>query len=381
MKILYVSSGKIPSEAANSVHVMKMAQAFAGHGNEVTLAYAADGPDHKADDTLFARYAVRPVFRLFPVISSLPFMQRVYFAARAAMESLRGGYDLVFSRCIPSAFCALLLGRTVMFEIHDSPKSLNPLPRWMFERIIASKRLKGLVVISSALKEHLVELYGYAPDKILTLHDGADPFHADNIAALKISDLSYHAGYTGHLYQGRGVDVILSLAAACPDIAFHIVGGRPDDIAHWKNQYDGGNIHFYGHLPHKDVANYIAAFDVLLAPYQKKVSVHGNTGNTASWMSPLKVFEYMASGKPIICSDIPVLREVLEDGRNCVLCDPEDKEAWRKALITLQSDKEKAGRIGLAAKEDFEKKYTWFARAGEILSYVRKNKLSKDNSV
>lgn len=372
MKILYVSAGKIPSEAANSVHVMKMAQAFGGHGNDVTLAYPVGEKNHKPDTALFARYAVKPVFTLFPVRSPLPVMQRIHYGMRAAIESLRGKYALVFSRCIPSAFCAAVLGRTVMLELHDSPNSLNPIPKWLLRRLLKSSSLIGIVVISSALKEHIADLCGYPLDKILTLHDGADPFLAERAVDLKIPDLNYHVGYTGHLYQGRGIDIILSLAAQCPDIGFHIVGGRPDDVAYWKNLYSGSNIYFYGHVPHKDVSGYIAAFDVLLAPYQKKVSVHGNIGNTAEWMSPLKVFEYMASGKPIICSDIAVLREVLVGDQNCLLCEPENIDSWRAALLLLRKDGVKAKEIGLAAKQDFEKNYTWFARAGKILDYFKK---------
>ena len=58
-------------------------------------------------------------------------------------------------------------------------------------------------------------------------------------------------------------------------------------------------------------------------------------GETAAWMSPLKVFGYMAAAKPILCSDLPVLREVIEDGRNGILVPPDDPAAWARVCQTL----------------------------------------------
>ncbi len=84
-------------------------------------------------------------------------------------------------------------------------------------------------------------------------------------------------------------------------------------------------------------------------------------------MSPLKMFEYMAAGKPIISSDLPVLREVLEDGRNAILVPADDLAAWESAIHRLSGDPDLGLRLGEAARRDLHERYTWDARAGRVL--------------
>ena len=91
-------------------------------------------------------------------------------------------------------------------------------------------------------------------------------------------------------------------------------------------------------------------------------------------MSPIKVFEYMASRKPILCSDLPVLREVLRDEENALLLPPREPEAWAAALVRLKSDNALADRLALAAVHDFREHYTWQGRARRILEFAAKGK-------
>ena len=100
---------------------------------------------------------------------------------------------------------------------------------------------------------------------------------------------------------------------------------------------------------------------------KKKLAPHGGKGDIARWMSPLKIFEYMASGKPIICSDLPVLREVLKHQDTAFLCPPDEIDAWVKALMTLRDNPEIGQAIAQNAKKEFLSHYTWQARAHKVL--------------
>src|SRR5690606_34713688 len=105
--------------------------------------------------------------------------------------------------------------------------------------------------------------------------------------------------------------LISNLTRDCGWINFHIIGGQADQVEFWKeNLKDRKNVKFYGHLPYAEAEQYRLAMDVLIAPYQKEVFVHGGGQNVSPWMSPLKIFEYMSAKKPIVCSNLPVLREV-----------------------------------------------------------------------
>src|SRR5690606_120420 len=143
------------------------------------------------------------------------------------------------------------------------------------------------------------------------------------------------------------MELISRIVGLCPDARFTIVGGNCSEIESWKAETAGqANIHFAGHVPHGEVARYIAAFDVVLLPNQNTVSSSRGTGSIGAWTSPLKMFEYMAAGKPIVASDLPVLREVLHDGESALLCSPDDPKRWAATIATLHRDPELRQRLG-----------------------------------
>ncbi len=84
-------------------------------------------------------------------------------------------------------------------------------------------------------------------------------------------------------------------------------------------------------------------------------------------MSPLKIFEYMSHGKPIIATDLPVIREVLEHDRNALLAPSGDLNAWEHALRRLVEDPALREHLGGGARKDFEARYSWGARSQAVL--------------
>lgn len=87
-------------------------------------------------------------------------------------------------------------------------------------------------------------------------------------------------------------------------------------------------------------------------------------------MSPLKIFEYMSSAKPVLCSDLPVLSEVMEHEGNCLLLSPEDSGAWVAALNSLRSNPDYARALGKRAFDSFVNNYTWEQRAQRVLAFA-----------
>ena len=106
--------------------------------------------------------------------------------------------------------------------------------------------------------------------------------------------------------------------------------------------------------------------DILLAPYQQNLQIANKGENTSGFMSPLKIFEYMAAKKAIICSDLPVLREVLNDS-NAILVSPLKIQEWIAAIEKLMDDRIRA-RFAASAYDDVKKNYTWNKRAHNILA-------------
>ncbi|MCE7887563.1 MAG: glycosyltransferase [Alphaproteobacteria bacterium PRO2] len=367
MKIAYIAPQAIPSQAANSVHMMKMAQAMAENGHDITL-FAARGSNDSSED-IFNYYGVKQNFKLQLQPRRPGKMGLIAYGFRNAADARAMKAELVFSRCLMSGWACAIANLPVLYEMHDSPDTLNKIASSIFRRLIQHKNFRGIVVISQALKNHMSEIHKIPAEKIIVAHDGADPLPPAQGAPFEKTPGSFHAGYTGHLYSGRGIEIIAGMAKNIPDATFHIVGGTPDDLAHWKNELKSlKNFIFYGHAPPSRVPDFLQNFDVLLAPYQKKVAVAGNTGDTSAWMSPLKIFEYMATGKPMICSDMPVLREILKNDENALLRPPESITDWTKALKFLRDNPKDAARIGKTAQDDFLSHHTWKKRAEAIFN-------------
>ena len=130
------------------------------------------------------------------------------------------------------------------------------------------------------------------------------------------------------------------------------------------------NIILTGFIDHKKVPLYLKACDVLLMPYQKKVGHRQKNIESAGYMSPLKMFEYMASGNPIISSDLPVIREVLKDRVNALLVEPDNVNEWSDAIELLRNEPELAKEIGDQAKKDV-KYYSWDNRVKRIMKSLK----------
>jgi glycosyltransferase involved in cell wall biosynthesis len=369
LRIFYLSGSVIPSRAANSVHVMKMCQAFAAAGHTVTLfGWRGDAP--AADP--FAHYGVEPAFRLRLVRPPrVPRTGLLAMTATVLGAVLRGPRpDLVYARNLPVAAAVARLGVPVVYEAHNPPA--GPRARRALRGLARRRGFARLVVISAALRDEYARSFPELSGRIVVAHDAADPLEAAGGAAPRAwpGDPSrLQAAYIGQLYPGKGMEVVAAIAGRTPGVDLHVVGGEDAEVAAWNARLAGADgVWFHGFVPHGALPAYFARFDAFLAPYQSRVMGVGGGRDLSQWMSPLKIFEYMAAGKPILCSDLPVLREVLEDGRNALLLPPDEPDAWVAALERLRADPALAARLGARAREDFLARHTWRRRAEAVLA-------------
>ncbi len=374
MKIAYISSAVIPSRTANSIHVMKMSQAFAL--NEHRLVLIVPNKKDKKEISVADVYAFYGVKKCFQIVSlpwlsiGLPFKIRSHLYGRLASRKANLlKPDLVYCRHISGCFFSVCLGLSVILELHFPIKSTDWLSKWMLNKIVQSPNLNRLVVITNKLKEYFELKYPETKGIIQVLPDGADQVPDDSpIMELPNNAKKLQVGYVGHLYKGKGLEIISRLALHCPWSDFHIVGGKEVDIQKAKEKYKGiKNLIFHGYQPHGLISSYLKGFDVVLLPNLDQVSTNKGR-DIGQWTSPLKAFEYMAVGKAIISSDLPVLREVFEHGRNALLCPPDNLELWKASLEQLKKDPELRNTLGQEAKKDFCQSYTWLARAKKVLS-------------
>jgi Glycosyltransferase len=173
---------------------------------------------------------------------------------------------------------------------------------------------------------------------------------------------------TGHLYAGRGADLFLALAAKFPGVSFLWVGGRPADVNYWKTQASQqalANVTFTGFVTNDRIPLYQASADLLLMPYERTIS-GSSGGNTVDVCSPMKMFEYLAAGRTIVTSDLPVLREVLDEN-TAVFCATEELGAWECALGGLLVDEKRREALGQHARK-VAQQYAWKERSKRALA-------------
>lgn len=364
MRIAYLSGSRIPSRYANAVHVMRMCNAFSALGHDVELGCISG--DAEAGSDVLAYYGVQHRF----AINSYPwnaFWARSRLGSlRMALGALRFRPDIVYGRSVSACYFAAQMGLPVILETHNPPHAEPPLERFMLNRLIRMKSVRGLVLISHALRSLFEQEAKDLTVPLLVAHDAADPVPDTRLQPLGAPD-RLQAAYVGQLYDGRGIEIIERMAQSAPWADFHIVGGMHDAIETWRRRTAGlGNFHLHGFVEPSQTHRFLSSADVLLAPYQNRVSVD-DRGDTSRWMSPLKVFEYMAAGRAILISDLPVLREILQHGQTALMLPPNDVEAWVAALRHLQEEPETRKRLGTVALDRFFRHHTWTARACRIL--------------
>ena len=362
-RILYLTGSPIPSKVASSVHVMKMCQAFVDNGHAVTLVAAKEAAVDDEVPDLFRHYGVRGGFRMHKTSILRHRMirpHRVFDALQVNLLARRHRADLVYARCNALPYFPVERIRApLILEGHFSRSEVD--------RIRAIGRLPNLrhfVVISEALAGEWASRYGIARGQVRVAHDAAD--------AEPYMPPSEHArlrvGYVGSLYSGRGTEILLACARACPWADFVIAGGRPEELARWRTilaEAPIPNLTLLGYLPPSQTHALRSSCDVLVAPYAREVKT-ANGADTARWMSPLKVFEYMAAGRAIVASNLPALREVLTDEELALLVEPDEVSAWVRSLTRLRDDVELRRRLGDAARRRLEAPPTWTARAAPV---------------
>jgi glycosyltransferase involved in cell wall biosynthesis len=366
MKIVYISNSIIPSRTANSIHVMKMCQAFADNGHDVVLlASDRDKEYEEGVKDVYEYYGVRNNFKIKKLTCpNIKGKTYVYMMA-ILFYLLFNKADLVYGRFLAGCYISSKLGFKTIFESHAPIWKESNFNLKLFNKLIDNSNFKQLVVISSALKKMYIDHKVLDENKIQVAHDGAD----DNYDCFNVlTNKKLKVGYFGHLYKGRGVGIILEIAEKLPDITFEIFGGTQEDIDYWGNKITLKNVDFYGFINPNLVAKYRNECDILVAPYQEEVAVSGGAGNTVDYMSPLKIFEYMSSKKAIISSDLPALREVL-NSENSILVECDNVAEWVSSIKKLQND---TIRNNLASKayDDFRSLYTWDHRSQEVMKSI-----------
>ncbi|QMU56142.1 MAG: glycosyltransferase [Candidatus Mycalebacterium zealandia] len=372
-RICYIASPELFSRGAYGVHAMEMCKAFAKLGVE----FEAVVPGSFETDKIFKCYGVEKPFNL----KSLPFTKhkgrQLSHGLAAAFHAFsnRRNFDLVVTRNIICTSILTAMGIATVYDAHHPP--VNTAARLLFKSFQNSRSLAAVSFNSEGLRRIYLR-DGLAKEKTIVAHNGVETENFENRppqASIR-KQLNLPADkkivcYCGNTYAGRGIESLLDIAKETKDAFFLIVGGRDEDNAPYieaarKKALD--NFVMKGFVPHTEVPAYLLASDLLVLPYTEHITIKGGI-NAAEFTSPMKLFEYMAAGKPIVATAIPSVADILKDGENCVMTAPGDTRGFGLAVRRCLDDEGFSEKIGSAARQKAGE-YTWEDRVSKILLFA-----------
>jgi len=366
MKILYLSSLVFPSTTASAYQIKSMSRAFFGQlGNNFCLAVsraeAGSLPGLNYWATNYRHKRLRSLYYFWLFLKN-----RLPFALNSELLVYTKDPQLI----VIANFFKLFYGYKTCFELH--------IPwAWRINWIVWNTDY--FVVINRYLKRYLIEKRGRREKQIVVFPD------AVNLADFQITDdknecrkkvfltaYGFWAGYVGRFKTGgkeKGIKTIIeAIPLVRPEINFCFVGGTTEEINEYQQLAKKlgclGRCLFVPYQPNNLIPYYLKAMDCLLMPFPR-------AEHYEFYMSPLKLFEYLAAGRPIIASDLPAIREILNE-QNAFLVAPDDVPALAKKVEKIFSSPALAEALGRQAVQE-SGQYTWDKRALVILNFFKNN--------
>ena len=386
MKIVYISKARLPTEKAYGTNMVKTCEALAKMGMDVTL-FAPQTSNKSAQTDIFFYYGIRPLFsvRQVPIVDAISmgwwrggfWVNHLSFLARLCAYNFGDKKKtIILARDEIAALVLALKGFRVFYDMHGFPER----KRWFWKIIM--KRMDGIIATNEWKREQCRSLFGVPYEKIIVAPNGFDPalfeIRESRDELRKKLGLSRDAiiiMYTGHLYDWKGAHVLLETAKQFPipnsqfPILFVFVGGVGKELEDFRNKAGGlKNVLVLGHKPPMDIPRYLKTADILVLPNSRASKDARFAVYSQKDTSPIKLFEYMASGIPIVASDLPSVREVLS-GRNAELVSPDSPKEFRDGIARLLCDKNRAEQIAAQAYTD-SLKFTWNKRAERIIVFI-----------
>ncbi len=368
MNIAYVANIRIPTEKAHGYQIMRVCSELARQGHQVSL-YVPTRTNAIPEDP-FAFYGVEKNFslilvpcfdwiRFVKVFGPLAFRLQMISFVRA-LRAMRIAKDtLVYTRDAEVVWALGEAGYSCVYNAHNWSTGGRA------QRLLA--RVKG-VVCNSAGTEEAVRADMSVPTVVASNASDSNPYLGYDKTILRkelgLPQDSFLVMYAGHLYGWKGAHVLLEAAKVTSDMMFVFVGGTIEDVAWARKEYENvSNILILGHRPKTEVPKYLAAADALVLPNV------GSTEESIKFTSPLKLFEYIASGVPVVASDLPSVRSVI--GENEVFFfPPGNVEALANVLGYIQTHSVEAQSVATRALE-VSGRYTWDAHVRNLITFFQ----------
>ncbi|MCB9707236.1 MAG: glycosyltransferase family 4 protein [Myxococcales bacterium] len=379
MRIVYAYDRILPANAADCEQAINTIAALSRQGADITLLLPR--PVRSVAPTaeqLKAYYQVKGTFTVHGVpCHGLGWLvTRKILAAQAMAKALQhSSYDIVYTRNLITLVAMLSRGHLTAYDSHRAwpthVPAMRPLLRWAMQHPCF---IGGLFHSDYARQSYLQ--MGISEDKLVVAYNGFEPARLDPRLskiearrALGLPDEQPIVTYTGHVNATKGLGVILEMARRCPDFLWVLVGSESEGSIERRAR----SIHNVKIVPWQRFDNtvkYLYAADILcIPPSTAPLKFFGHT------VLPLKIYLYLAAGRPIFAPRSSDLLELLRHNETAILTIPDKLDEIVTSLESLMADVDLQRRLSanaLALSADL----TWDQRAVHILEFLHKRLLS-----
>ncbi len=365
-RIVYIADFSLPNKSAYTLHVLKICDAFSeytGKKTELIIPHLEKKYSYKKIKKDYKLKYGLNIKSFFKKKIKFNFLRKIFFSIDI-IDYLKKNKtnSIIISRSIVPSIILGFFNIKNTLEIHTEMTGLTKI---FFNFTKISKIMKNLnfIFINSNLRKKLK----IHKNKSIILSDAVD--HRDFKRGEKkiLRDTCF---YSGSFAKGKGLELILKISRKLPNINFHLFGNEETIFDESILKKIPKNVHFKGYLTYSALTQKIEQYKVLLMPYQQKVSVLIKNVNVATYFSPLKMFDYLAAGKIIIASNLPVYRHILKNKNNSILLENKTNHWCKNINLALKTNK--FDHLKKIAKED-SKKYSWINRVKKIINFIKKN--------
>lgn len=388
MKISYIAAIRFPNERAHGIAIAMMCQALVKQKVDLELVvpnrrqpWQLSRLNWQQYYNITDKFPIKKLWSidflwlnkfLLPFLQSLTYFLLLLTFQASLLAYLKKNKRIIYTRDFFLAPLLLLFGKKVFFEIHDWPQ--KSIFIW-FHKLLYRK-ISGIICISKALEKKLLES-GIEKSKIIVLPSGVSQnffVRKNKLLCRKKNNLPINKTivmYTGSISVEKGGIVFLKTAKIFKknkNLVFVIVGGNfVENISKEivKKIKKMPNVIFIQQKPPADMPQLLASADILVLPNSMRVKEK----IFKEYTSPIKLYEYMASGKPVIASRIPTLKKIFGNKQALLFFNPDDAESLADKILFLNNNQSLINKLTVKARK-IARQNTWAKRAKRVILFM-----------
>lgn len=359
-KIIYISELNLPNISAQSLQTLKMCSAFASKEKTELYVFFSNKKFnfYKKNFILKNSFKINYVFRKFKRHNLI---NRIIFFFKLLNNLKIKKNTLIITRSVLVSTLFAIYGVKNILEIHIENYRFTKFFFNLKILFFGTKNQKFILI-----SKKLNDVFKFKKKDFIVLDDASD-FKNFNF---KTKNLKYNSCiYTGSFFKGKGTELIFEISKKMKHVKFFLYGDHKSISSDQKKKLPK-NIFLRGYVPYSRIPEILSNHKICLMPYSKKAFIDSGNISNDKYISPLKLFDYLSSGKILVASNLAAYQHILKNKKNCFLVNSNKTKDWIRIIEYILKNYKKLEKIRKNAKET-AKFYNWEKRAQKIITFSK----------